>query len=153
MSDLLLDTQAMLWFFWGDPSLSAAAKASIENPENRKLVSIASCWETAIKAGLKKLELGSPSGAFLNKEIARNNFELLAITLDHATMVESLPLHHEDPFDRLLVAQALTERFRSSAPTQFSINRASTASRRFAFSDVLECLNARRDSTHSGSLS
>jgi PIN domain nuclease of toxin-antitoxin system len=87
MSDLLLDTHTMLWFFWDDPLLSAAAKASIENPENRKLVSIASCWETAIKAGLKKLELGSPSRAFLSNEIARNNFELLAITLDHATMV------------------------------------------------------------------
>lgn len=90
--------------------LSAAAKASIENPEHRKLVSIASCWETAIKAGLKKLELGLRSRAFLNKEIVRNNFELLAITLDHATTVESLAPHHKDPFDRLLVAQAMLER-------------------------------------------
>ena len=53
MSDLLLDTQAMLWFFWDDPLLSSTAKSEIENPDNRKLVSIASCWETAIKAGLK----------------------------------------------------------------------------------------------------
>ena len=62
----------------------------IEDPNNRKLVSMASCWETAIKAGLGKLQLGVPSRAFLNKEIARNNFEVLAITLDHATSVESL---------------------------------------------------------------
>jgi len=59
----------MLWFFGDDPLLSASAKASIENPENRKLVSIASYWETAIKAGLKRLEPGLPSSAFLNKEI------------------------------------------------------------------------------------
>jgi PIN domain nuclease of toxin-antitoxin system len=110
MSDLLLDTQAMLWFFWDDPLLSSTAKSVIENPDNRKLVSIASCWEAAIKAGLKKLELGGPCAAFLNKEISRNNFELLPITFDHATMVETLAGHHRDPFDRLLVAQAMLER-------------------------------------------
>ncbi|MBI4471593.1 MAG: type II toxin-antitoxin system VapC family toxin [Acidobacteria bacterium] len=109
MSDLLLDTQAMLWFFWDDPNLSSTAKTEIENPNNRKLVSIASCWEAAIKAGLKKLELGAPCAMFLNKEISRNNFELLHISFDHATMVETLPSHHRDPFDRLLVAQALVE--------------------------------------------
>jgi PIN domain nuclease of toxin-antitoxin system len=103
MSDLLLDTQAMLWFFWDDPLLSSKAKTEIENSNNRKLVSIASCWEAAIKAGLKKLELGGPCAAFLNKEISRNNFELLPISFDHATMVETLPAHHRDPFDRLLV--------------------------------------------------
>ena len=110
MSDLLLDTQAMLWFFWDDPLLSSTAKSVIENPDNRKLVSIASCWEAAIKAGLKKLELGGPCAAFLNTEISRNNFELLPITFDHATMVETLAGHHRDPFDRLLVAQAMLER-------------------------------------------
>ncbi len=110
MSDLLLDTQAMLWFFWDDPVLSSTAKAEIENPNNRKLVSIASCWEAAIKSGLKKLELGAPCAAFLNREISRNNFELLPISFDHATWVETLPAHHRDPFDRLLVAQALIER-------------------------------------------
>ena len=109
MSDLLLDTQAMLWFFWDDPLLSSTAKSVIENPDNRKFVSIASCWEAAIKAGLKKLELGGPCAAFLNKEISRNNFELLPITFDHATMVETLAGHHRDPFDRLLVAQAMLE--------------------------------------------
>jgi len=109
MSDLLLDTHTMLWFFWDDPLLSTAAKISIENPDNRKLVSIASCWEAAIKAGLKKLQLGSPSRSFLSTEIARNNFELLPITFDHATMVENLAPHHKDPFDRLLVAQAMLE--------------------------------------------
>jgi PIN domain nuclease of toxin-antitoxin system len=57
MSDLLLDTHAVLWFLWDDSRLSSAAKEAIEHAENRKLVSIASCWEIAIKAGLKKLQL------------------------------------------------------------------------------------------------
>jgi PIN domain nuclease of toxin-antitoxin system len=75
------------------------------------LVSIASCWEIAIKAGAGKLDLGEPSHSFLRREIARNNFELLPISLEHATAVEALALHHRDPFDRLLVAQATVEGF------------------------------------------
>jgi PIN domain nuclease of toxin-antitoxin system len=110
VSDLLLDTHTLLWFLWDDPKLSATAKELVENASNRKLVSIASCWEIGIKAGLGKVRLGSPSGEFLSREIARNNFDLLPISLEHVTRVESLPLHHRDAFDRLLVAQALVER-------------------------------------------
>ncbi len=109
MTSLLLDTHAMLWFFWDDPRLSRTAKALIEDPSNRKLVSIASCWEVAIKVGLGKLDLGERTRSFLPREISRNNFELLPITLGHATMVEGLVAHHRDPFDRLLVAQAMVE--------------------------------------------
>src|SRR5262245_48438230 len=109
MKDLLLDTHTSLWFFWDDPQLSPTAKALIEDPNNRKLVSVASCWEIAIKAGLGKLQLGEPSRTFLSREIARNNFEVLSITVAHATAVEHLPLHHRDPFDRLLIAQGLNE--------------------------------------------
>ena len=107
--DLLLDSHTMLWFFWDDPKLSTRARSLIEDPTNRKLVSIASCWEIAIKAGLGKIRLGEASRSFLNREIAKNNFELLPISLDHATSEESLPQHHKDPFDRLLVAQAIAE--------------------------------------------
>jgi PIN domain nuclease of toxin-antitoxin system len=106
---LLLDAHALLWFLWADPRLSAVAKALIEDPQNRKLVSVATCWEIAIKAGLGKLVLGEPSRSFLSREIARNSFDLLAITFDHATGVETLPRHHGDPFDRLLITQALAE--------------------------------------------
>jgi PIN domain nuclease of toxin-antitoxin system len=67
------------------------------------------CWEIVIKAGLGKLKLGEPSASFLSREITGNNFELLPISLDHGTAVETLPLHHRDPFDRLLVAQALVD--------------------------------------------
>src|SRR3569833_2465614 len=107
--NLLLDSQALLWFLWDDPRLSAAAKSAIENAANRKLVSIASCWEIAIKVGLGKLDLGESSRSFLERELKFNNMETLAITLAHATMVETLPTHHRDPFDRLLVAQAAHE--------------------------------------------
>ncbi len=109
MTSLLLDTHTMLWFFWDDPQLSAHAKALIEDGNNRKLISIASCWEIAIKVGVGKLDLGESSRSFLPSEIARNNFELLPISLGHATMVEGLVAHHRDPFDRLLVAQAMSE--------------------------------------------
>ena len=109
MTSLLLDAHTMLWFFWDNPQLSTRAKALIEDANNRKLVSIATCWEIAIKVGLGKLDLGEPSRSFLPREIARNNFELLPISLAHATMVEGLVAHHRDPFDRLLVAQAMTE--------------------------------------------
>jgi PIN domain nuclease of toxin-antitoxin system len=110
VTDLLLDTHTLLWFVWDDPQLSPTAKGLIEDPNNRKLVSIASCWEIAIKTGLGKLKLGSASGPFLSQHIARNNFELLPISLDHATFVEAMPSHHKDPFDRLLVAQVVLDR-------------------------------------------
>lgn len=109
MTSLLLDAHALLWFVWDDPQLSNTARAQIETAAQRKLVSIASCWEIAIKAGLGKLDLGEPSGTFLDREIAANNFEVLPITLEHAAGVESLPLHHRDPFDRLLISQAHVE--------------------------------------------
>lgn len=96
--NLLLDTHAFLWFCQGDPALSAAAKLHIENPANRKLLSLAS-----------KLTLGEPSSKYIPEALARTGFELLPVALAHATAVELLTLHHRDPFDRLLVAQALTE--------------------------------------------
>ncbi len=106
---VLLDTHALLWFLRDDPMLSVRAKAVIEDAQNRKLVSVASCWEMAVKAGLGKLELTEPSRTLLEREIPRNNLELLPITLAHATAVEGLPRHHKDPFDRLLIAQATIE--------------------------------------------
>lgn len=107
---LLLDTHAFLWFCQDDPALSAAAKKLIEDPENRKLLSIASCWEIAIKAGRGKLKLGEPSASYVPAALARTGFEVLPIAIEHATGVEGLPLHHRDPFDRLLVAQAMAEK-------------------------------------------
>jgi PIN domain nuclease of toxin-antitoxin system len=106
---LLLDTHVFLWFCQGDPSLSATAKSLLEDAGNRKLLSLASVWEIAIKAGLGKLKLGEPSATYIPAALVQTGFELLSISLEHATLVESLPRHHRDPFDRLLVAQATVE--------------------------------------------
>ena len=110
MSDILLDSHAFLWFVWDDPLLSPAAKQRIEDPANHKWVSVASCWEIAIKARLGKLRLGEPATTFLPRELATNHFSLLRIELAHVTLVETLPPHHKDPFDRLLIAQAIIEK-------------------------------------------
>lgn len=106
---LLLDTHTLLWFLWNDARASSSAIILIKDPANHIQVSIASCWEIAIKAGTGKLQLGESSQSFLARELAANNLDLLPITLAHATAVESLPHHHGDPFDRLLIAQALLE--------------------------------------------
>jgi PIN domain nuclease of toxin-antitoxin system len=106
---LLLDTHTLLWFLENDPALSANARTAVQNPANHKLVSIATCWEMAIKAGLGKLRLTEPVAVLLGRELPANNFDLLDITLVHATAVEMLPRHHKDPFDRLLIAQAQIE--------------------------------------------
>jgi PIN domain nuclease of toxin-antitoxin system len=108
--NLLLDTHSLLWFLNDDPCLSATAKALIQDPANHKVVSVASCWEIAIKVGLKKLDLGEPATTFLRRELTTNGFDLLGIELIHATSVESLPTHHKDPFDRLLVVQSMIEK-------------------------------------------
>ncbi len=107
--NLLLDTHTLLWFLRDDASLSETAKTMIQEPANHKFVSVASCWEIAIKAGRRKLNLAEPCGVLLSRELPRNGFDLLAIELRHATQVELLPDHHQDPFDRLIAAQSLLE--------------------------------------------
>ena len=118
-------------------SSATVAKGLIEDPGNRKLVSIASCWEIAIKVGVGKLDLGEPSRSFLPREIAPNGFELMPISLGHATLVEALPHHHRDPFDRLLIAQATAE-----AVPVVTRGRCFRSARRF--SNVVDELPARR---------
>ena len=107
---LLLDTQALLWFWWDDPQLGERARLSISDAGNQKLVSPASFWEIAIKVSLKKLDLGVPYRGFIHQQMVRNNFELLPIDDEHLAVVSELPFHHKDPFDRLLIAQAMVER-------------------------------------------
>jgi PIN domain nuclease of toxin-antitoxin system len=107
---LLLDSHAFLWFVWDDPNLSPTAKALIEDPARRKVISVASCWEISIKVGLKKINLGEPAATFLSRELRINGFGLLGIQLTHAALVETLPPHHKDPFDRMLVAQTILEK-------------------------------------------
>ncbi len=108
--NLLLDTHSLLWFLNEDPHLVPNAKALIEDSLNRKFVSMATCWEIAIKVGLKKLDLGEPVSTFLPRELLVNKFDLLHIELVHALHVEKLPRHHRDPFDRLLISQSIIEK-------------------------------------------
>lgn len=104
--NILLDTHAYLWFVGGDDRLSPAARRVIENPENLKIISTASLWEITIKHGLNKLELRSGLRPVLTDCIESNGFDLLAVETGHLLELSELPLHHRDPFDRLLIAQA-----------------------------------------------
>lgn len=107
--NLLLDTHTFLWFSWGDKQLSPQARSLIENDEHTKYVSMASIWEMAIKLNLGKLKLARPFEDFLTERIDGNGFEVLPIERAHSLQLVSMPLHHRDPFDRMLVAQCLTE--------------------------------------------
>ena len=107
---LLLDTHIFLWFIMGSPRLSTHARDLIEDEANEKFLSVASLWEIAIKYSLGKLSLSAPFDKLIPQQLSLNGFELLNIKIDHATMVATLPFHHRDPFDRLLIAQAMTEK-------------------------------------------
>src|SRR5215510_10162912 len=106
---LLLDTHTFLWFVLGDGHLSAKAKAAIENPSNEKLLSPASYWEIAIKISLGKYTLAKPYEEFIEKGIGENGFVVLSIEPKHSAVLTTLPFHHRDPFDRLIIAQAMVE--------------------------------------------
>lgn len=106
---LLLDTHAFLWFLLDDPQLSAMAKKLIVDSDNEVEISPASYWEIAIKIALRKYELPEPYETFMGREIATNQFRILHIEPHHVAPLTSLPFHHRDPFDRLLIAQAMTE--------------------------------------------
>ncbi len=104
---LLLDTQAFLWWVTDDPRLSKRASRAIAGSEC--LLSVASCWEMAIKVSLGKLTLSGAVERFVQAQLEVNGFRLLAVSLEHVGGVAALPFHHRDPFDRLLAAQSLAE--------------------------------------------
>jgi PIN domain nuclease of toxin-antitoxin system len=106
---LLLDTHAFLWFLLSDSQLSDRARDLIADPANDIEISPATYWEIAIKIALKKYSLPEPLEVFMEREIAANEFHILAIEPRHVAPLTSMPFHHRDPFDRLLIAQALVE--------------------------------------------
>jgi PIN domain nuclease of toxin-antitoxin system len=106
---VMLDTHTFLWFVLDDPQLSASAKTLIEDPASDVLISPASFWEIAIKVRLGKLDLRSSYDDFMHRGIVGNDFAILPIEPKHTSLLTTLPLHHKDPFDRLLVAQAKVE--------------------------------------------
>ena len=107
----LLDTHTFLWFINDDPALSQTARDLIEIPEHPIYLSIASVWEMAIKISLGKLEVPTPFTGFIDRQLDENRIALLAIQTDHVGIVATLPFHHRDPFDRLIIAQAQSEEF------------------------------------------
>lgn len=104
--DILLDTNAFLRWAEDDAALSKKARAAIANPDDEVLVSMVVPWELAIKSSLGKIRLAQPVGRYVASQIAANGFRLIGIDLDEVALLESLPMHHRDPFDRLLIAQA-----------------------------------------------
>ncbi len=106
---VLLDTHAFLWFVLSDPQLSAMAGATIADPNNDVAISPASHWEIAIKISVGKYSLREPFQVFMEREITVNQFDVLTIEPRHTAILTSLPYHHRDPFDRLIVAQAIVE--------------------------------------------
>src|ERR1044071_20379 len=105
---LLIDTNSFLWFINDSPHLSVRAKTLLESDADL-LLSIASLWEIAIKTSIGKLTLAQPYDLFIPQQLAQNAVDILPISLAHLTVVSTLPFHHRDPFDRLLLAQAMIE--------------------------------------------
>jgi PIN domain nuclease of toxin-antitoxin system len=104
----LLDTHAFLWALAGDARMSRLARDTFTGPTGFSL-SIASLWEILIKVQSGKLKLPRPAGPYVLKKLAENGIEMLPISIDHLLALERLPMHHRDPFDRMLIAQSLEE--------------------------------------------
>jgi PIN domain nuclease of toxin-antitoxin system len=106
---LLLDTHSFLWFVNDLPQLSEYLKELIENTNNDIYLSIVSLWEMSIKYNLGKLTLDPNYEEFVEREISISNINLLNINLEHLKINATLPFHHKDPFDRLIIAQSIVE--------------------------------------------
>ena len=107
----LLDTHALLWFISEDQKLSDRAHQLILDSNSEIFLSIASLWEIAIKVNIGKLALDKPFNQLFPDEIDSHGIEILDITIDSLVQLTALPPHHRDPFDRLIIAQALVENF------------------------------------------
>ncbi len=108
--NLLIDTHVLLWFMAGNERLSSVARRQIESSNNEAFVSIASLWEIAIKVSLNKLTLTQPLDELFSQRLERDGFRILPIEPKDTFQVARLPFHHRDPFDRLLIAQAIVNR-------------------------------------------
>ena len=104
----LLDTHAFLWALAGDARMSRRARETFTGPTGLSL-SIANLWEILIKVQSGKLKLPRPAGPYVLKKLAENEIEMLPISIDHMLALERLPMHHRDPFDRMLIAQSMEE--------------------------------------------
>jgi PIN domain nuclease of toxin-antitoxin system len=103
--DLLIDTHILLWWEWKSSDLPALARSAFNDPQNHMVVSAASIWEISIKRNTGRLEFEGDVIA----SCKANDFQILSIAAEHAELAGALPLHHTDPFDRMLIAQAKIE--------------------------------------------
>ncbi|WP_354635107.1 type II toxin-antitoxin system VapC family toxin [Planktothricoides raciborskii] len=106
---LLLDTHIFIWLIEGNPNLSQAAREAIEDESNTLHLSIVSLWEITIKTSLGKLDLAIPLEQIVINFILPSGIQIIPIHLPHLLILQKLPFHHRDPFDRLLIAQAKSE--------------------------------------------
>lgn len=109
---LLLDTHAFLWFIKGSDKLSEHAKRLIENPANDRFLSAGSLWEMAIKVSIGKLEVPLPITRLIQEHVEGNAIKVLPLQPGHLDEQRKLPFHHGDPFDRLIIAQAVGEKMK-----------------------------------------
>ena len=105
----LLDTHSFLWFIAGNGRLSRKAQDVILDLDNELILSMASLWEMAIKTSLGKLEFTRPFNEFIPAQLVTHEITTLSVEWPHVNKVVTLPFHHRDPFDRLIIAQAMTE--------------------------------------------
>jgi PIN domain nuclease of toxin-antitoxin system len=105
----LLDTHAFLWWNEASPKLSLRAARLLSDPRNHLLFSVVSAWEIIVKAQLGKLKLPSAPAAYIVSRLEHYGIETLSLRLGHVLAAEQLPVHHRDPFDRMLIAQARVE--------------------------------------------
>jgi len=108
---ILLDTHAIVWWATGDRRLSRKARVTIADPKTEVFISIASAWEIQIKAALMKLTLNESVDALYRSLIIDQGFRMIGIELSDIDQLSTLPPHHRDPFDRMLVAQSLRGSF------------------------------------------
>ena len=109
MKGKILDSHALYWFAEDDPKMPPRVKDIIEDEQTEVWVSVVSIWELAIKAANGKLELAAQPEIYFSDLLKKNGFSLLNVTYSHVILAARLPLHHKDPFDRLIIAQSLVE--------------------------------------------
>ena len=120
--NILLDTHTFMWWDSRSTKLSAEARSVIENEHNVVYLSVVSVWEIQLKRQLGKLSIDGNLEEIVNRHLRENDFQLLPVHLPHVLELDKLPLHHKDPFDRLLIAQSLVESLDLvSKDSQFSL--------------------------------
>ena len=122
---VLIDTHVFLWSIASPKKLSSRARSVIESGNNQVFLSVASLWEIVIKVQVGKLSLPDHAERYLRRRIAETDIEVLPITAEHTLKLFSIPDHHRDPFDRILVAQSLEEQIAivtaDTAVTRYSV--------------------------------